>query len=178
MATLPLFQPQFPTANVNTQISKYDSLFGGKKAPCASLYAEADARFKDMDARLDVNELPAEKIRYRHLGNDDDALQAIGAFNGNISWNRQMVEYLDHMAPLEVFKFLKKFPEGAKTWENKKRKRSTYQPKKEPKTLCPIKEVKCCAKDCLQENLDEEHLNCTKGRIPQVHDEPGEKTVL
>jgi len=70
-----------------------------------------------------------------------------------------MVEYLDHMAPLEVFKFLKKFPEGAKTWDNKKkRKRSTYVPKKDPKVLCPINEVKCCTKDCLQENLEETHL--------------------
>jgi hypothetical protein len=79
---------------------------------------------KDVLSNMDMDELakeqPIDKVRYRKIAEDDEALQQIGAFNGKRPWNRQLVEYLDHCDNTEVYTFIRHFPDGASTWGKRK----------------------------------------------------------
>lgn len=65
-----------------------------------------------------------------------------------------MVEYLDHQDPLAVYTFIERFPNGSKTWEKNKRRKSKYIPKKEKKELPPLNQVD----DNLYETIGERDL--------------------
>jgi hypothetical protein len=107
---------------------------------------------------------PIDKVRHRKIADDDEAMQQIGAFNGKRPWNRQLVEYLDHLDNTEVYTFVQQFPQGASTWGKEKRKReAAQQPPKEKKekVLPPISEVR--VGDNRAEDLQvlrEEYLKC------------------
>jgi len=159
----PNYNERFPLEPIPTRISTYAAKLGPNFKPAVSLHKpDQGYTLKDITSRLDVNQLAEvqsiDKTRYRKIADDDNALQQIGAFNGNRHWNRQLVEYLDHKDPLAVWQFVHQFPKGASTWQTKKRKRTPYVRKTEPKELPPVTSIRCCKNDCIQENLSPCHL--------------------
>lgn len=117
-------QHAFP---VSTKMDRYNGLLGNTKA---TLHDNSSTqKLKDLRGSMELDDLgkvqPLDRVRQRKIAQDDNALQQIGAFNGNRHWNRQLVEFLDHLEPQEVHEFVQRFPKGASTWtEKKKRKRS------------------------------------------------------